>query len=85
MAGILENAPADLTRLAANNDGVFPTRRVVSQIDGRTPLSGHGGEMPVYGWFFKGSPVTLYAETGTEIPTTRAVADLIAWLKAIQD
>jgi len=39
----------DLTRLAANNDGVFPLLEVIHVIDGRSGVRGHGTEFPVWG------------------------------------
>lgn len=45
--------PADLTQLAANNDGVFPMLNVIHVIDGRTGLRAHGSPMPTYGNIFK--------------------------------
>jgi hypothetical protein len=59
MTPILMIRPTDLTRLAATNDGVFPTFRVIARIDGRDPLVAHGSPMPVYGDFFEGRGVTL--------------------------
>lgn len=42
--------PADLTTIAARNDGVFPDERVWSVIDGRADVAAHGlREMPVWG------------------------------------
>ncbi len=85
MAAILEVLPADLTRLSARNDGVFPTESVVRQIDGRDPLLAHGGPMPLFGWFFEGDDTAMKAETGQPIMTSRAIADLVAWLEMVQD
>lgn len=50
IAGMLTVPPADLTRLAARNGGVFPFQRVYEVIDGRQLVKGHGErEMPVWG------------------------------------
>uniref|UniRef100_UPI003B51B2C3 c-type cytochrome n=1 Tax=Roseovarius indicus TaxID=540747 RepID=UPI003B51B2C3 len=86
MRAVLTVQPKDLTQLAAENDGVFPLDRVIQRIDGRDPLVSHGSQMPVYGNFFdEGGEATLTAEDGTEIETSGAVADLIAYLKVLQD
>ncbi len=85
MAAILEVLPSDLTGLAARNDGVFPTISVVRQIDGRDPLLAHGGPMPLFGHFFEGDDTPMKAETGQPIMTSRTIADLVAWLKSIQE
>jgi hypothetical protein len=46
--------PADLTVLAKNNGGVFPTQRVYEIIDGRRDVEAHGPRaMPVWGRFFQ--------------------------------
>jgi len=55
MAPALVVQPPDLTTLAAQNGGVFPTTRVVWRIDGRDPLVAHGSPMPV--WALQ-SPIT---------------------------
>jgi mono/diheme cytochrome c family protein len=42
--------PADITLLAMNNDGQFPTERVRAVIDGRADVAAHGPRaMPVWG------------------------------------
>ncbi len=49
-ASELQVAPADLTRLAADNDGRFPRERVRATIDGRDEMPSHRGrEMPIWG------------------------------------
>jgi len=53
-AAALKTKPADLTVLARNNGGTFPTERVRKFISGDDPsLSSHGSrEMPVWGPIF---------------------------------
>lgn len=84
MSPSLVVAPADLTTLAARNEGVFPTTRVVMRIDGRDPLVSHGSMMPVYGDFFEGSDVAIKAETGQPIMTSQPIVDLLAYLESVQ-
>ena len=49
-AQFLPKSPADLTRLALNNGGVFPVARVHEIIDGRLEVVAHGPRvMPVWG------------------------------------
>ena len=84
MAPALVVQPPDLTTLAAQNGGVFPTTRVVWRIDGRDPLVAHGSPMPVYGDFFQGDDTPLKAPSGQPIMTSRVVADLVAYLEGIQ-
>jgi len=85
MADILTVLPADLTRLSQANDGVFPVTDVVRQIDGRDPLLAHGGVMPLFGDFFQGDDVAIPSEAGQPIMTSRAIADLTAFLRVIQE
>ncbi len=80
MAKALTVVPTDLTRLAAANDRRFPTDRVVSQVVGRTDVAGHGGDMPVYGWFFENPSDGVAGDDAPPAP----VLEIIAWLKTIQ-
>ena len=86
--GPLANAmimkPKNLSRLAAENDGVFPVLKVVMRIDGREPLVSHGSPMPVYGQYFEGESATLKTAAGQPIITSRPIADLVAFLKGVQ-
>ena len=46
----LNRPPADLTKLAKDNNGVFPVSRVYDVIDGRIEVIAHGTrDMPVWG------------------------------------
>jgi len=85
MRPVLVVPPKDLTVLAEENGGVFPLERVIHRIDGRDPLVSHGSEMPVYGDFFsQGGRARLETAEGERIGTSGAVADLVAYLQAIQ-
>jgi len=85
MAGVLLIQPVDLTGLAAAADGVFPVLRVVQRVDGRDPLVSHGSPMPVYGDFFEGNDTAMKTASGQPLITSRAIADLVAFLKDIQE
>ncbi len=76
--------PPSLRDLTLRNDG-FPTRRVVMRIDGTDPLVSHGSPMPVYGPFFAGDDTALKSESGQPIMTSRAIVDLVAYLRGIQE
>lgn len=53
IADTLRKKPTDLTRLAANNGGVFPAERVQAVIDGLEEVRTHGKrDMPVWGDVF---------------------------------
>lgn len=84
MAPVLLVQPKDLTQLAAQEGGVFPLLRVVRRIDGRDPLVSHGSDMPVYGELFQGNETTLKLPSGQMVMTGRAIADLVAFLQAVQ-
>lgn len=84
MAPVLLVQPADLTTLVARHGGSFPLERVAARIDGRDPLVSHGSDMPIYGQFFEGSDVTLRTDAGQPLLTSRPIADLVAWLRTIQ-
>ena len=85
MAPALLLQPPALSDLSARHGGTFPMTRVVMRIDGRDPLISHGSPMPVYGPFFDGNDVALKAESGQPIMTSRPVADLVAYLRVIQE
>lgn len=84
MAGVMMIKPDDLRQLSSGNEGVFPLERVIKRIDGRDPLVSHGSPMPVYGDFFEGFDVAMKTHTGQPIMTSKPVADLVAFLKAVQ-
>jgi mono/diheme cytochrome c family protein len=84
MVRILTVDPPDLTRLAADNGGTFPRRRVTWRIDGRDPLLAHGNEMPIYGDLLSGDWLDIRDATGEPIRSTRPMADLIAFLESLQ-
>jgi len=51
---VLKRTPANLTVLSKNNGGVFPFQRVLSVIDGRELVKGHGTrDMPIWGNVYK--------------------------------
>ena len=76
--------PRNLTRLAADNSGVFPMLDVVMRIDGRTAIVAHGSPMPVFGEYFEGTDAILKSEAGQPILTSQPVADLVAWIESLQ-
>ncbi|WP_425092062.1 c-type cytochrome [Tropicimonas sp. S265A] len=84
MTQVLTIQPPDITRLSADNDGVFPISRVVAQIDGRVPVLGHGGPMPIFGPVFEGQAGALDSETGTPILTSETMVEVVEYLKSLQ-
>ncbi len=84
LAPALVLQPPSLRDLTQRYDA-FPIRRVVMRIDGTEPLVSHGSPMPVYGPFFEGDDAALKTETGQPIMTSRAIVDLVAYLREIQE
>ena len=75
----LKVKPADLTRIAMRNGGVFPKMRVERIISGEEqPMSGHGSsEMPVWG--------PIFSQVTTDIDLGRVRIDNLArYLSSIQ-
>lgn len=85
MADVLLTPPPDLTRLAADNGGVFPTFRVIRQIDGRDPMLAHGGEMPLFGELYDFPDSAIAAESGQPIMTAGPLVDVVTWLQGVQE
>lgn len=75
---------ADLTQLAANNDGEFPMLKVIHIIDGRTGLRGHGGPMPTYGRIFTEEMAGEVGNYGAVLATRGRVLSLAMYLESIQ-
>lgn len=84
LAGAMIMKPKALNNLSALNGGEFPVLSVVRRIDGRAPLVSHGSPMPVFGPFFEGDDTALKTAAGQPIMTSRAIADLVAYLKREQ-
>jgi mono/diheme cytochrome c family protein len=54
IAGALKTPPADLTRLAAKNNGVYPRQQVEEFVTHGRPVAAHGTTaMPVWGPTFR--------------------------------
>ncbi len=78
LAAMLRKPPANLTLLARRNGAVFSAEMVSRIIDGRKPLSGHGGgDMPVWGDAFGRS------SDGPDT-TPDKIAALVNYLESIQ-
>ena len=79
VASALTTPPADLTKLASRNSGVFPRARVQEFVTHGTPeIAAHGSSaMPVWG------PTFRSLETSDKLVTIR-IANVIAYLESIQ-
>jgi mono/diheme cytochrome c family protein len=85
----LRRAPTDLTQLAKEHGGVFPSMRVMNSIDGRSaPKVGpHGArEMPVWGTVLRTPAPKDQARRGDPDRQARQqMVDLLEYLARIQD
>ena len=84
-ADVLKVKPADLTKLSANNDGVFPYLRVFQTIDGRTTLRAHGTPiMPIWGDYFKRQIGESAGPFGSELLARARIVALADYLESLQ-
>ena len=79
-AGALKQAPADLTTLAKQNGGKYPTDKVTSVLRGQASLMAHGDqEMPVWG------PVFWKLSQGHEELVQMRIANLNKYIESLQE
>jgi hypothetical protein len=87
-AAVLDRKPADLTRLAARNGGVFPGTRVMAKIWGYTgvqPGNRDGASpMPQFGPLLQGDLVPYDGGDGIATPTPVRLVGIAEYLKALQ-
>ena len=84
LARAMKVPPPDLTTLAADNAGTFPTTRVILRIHGTDPTLDLNPDMPTYGPFFAVDDTPTKAETGQPIMSSSPVIDLVAYLRTLQ-
>jgi len=78
-APALKTAPSDLTQLAKNNSGKFPTDRVISILRGQATVTAHGNrDMPVWG------PVFWHMSQGHEGEVQQRIVNLTHYLELLQ-
>ena len=79
--------PGDLTQLAKNNDGQFPSERVSDVIDGRAEVAAHGDrKMPVWGERYWETAMSEFGpEEFNEQRARNRVRELVVYLEAIQE
>jgi len=83
LAGDLPQRPANLTQLAAQNGGTFPSSRVMAKIYGY-PGRYQTHIMPEFGPELAGPTVLWTDETGAEVETPQALLDLRDYLDRLQ-
>jgi len=84
MARDLFMPPADLTRLSAGNDGVFPRDYVLSTMDGYARGDHFSGAMPEFGVKLAGQNVLLESGDGVVTPTPAPLLAIADYLERIQ-
>ena len=78
-APALKAIPSDLTLLAKNNAGKFPTDRVISILRGQATVTAHGNrEMPVWG------PLFWHMSQGHEGEVQQRIVNLTHYLELLQ-
>jgi len=78
-ADALKKAPANLTQLAARNNGKFPEDQVAHAISGDTLIGAHGSQdMPIWGDLFRS------LDPGTASVVKLRVVNLTNYIKSIQ-
>jgi mono/diheme cytochrome c family protein len=77
-ASQLKAPPADLTAIAKNNHGQFPSAHVRSLIGGDEPMASHGSRtMPIWGPIFR-------EIQSDQIPASARLDALVKYLESIQ-
>jgi hypothetical protein len=85
LAASLPRRPADLSRLAARNGGVFPKTRVMSQIDGYIRnRHGGGGPMPEFGYVLEGATTVYDDGSGNPVPVPARLLALADYRERLQ-
>ena len=74
-----------LTRLAADNGGVFPVTETLRIIDGRAMIKGHGGPMPIWGDRFTADARALGGPVDPAMIARGRILSLVYYLEEIQD
>lgn len=84
MAAGLKTQPADLTRIAARRDGVWPMLEVMSIVDGYSKRTRPREEMPIIVGLTEGPMVDLDTGNGLVTPTPARLVAIVRYLESIQ-
>ena len=87
VAEFLALTPTDLTKLARNSGGKFPSARVTEMIDGRQEVKTHGPrDMPVWGdWFDAEAEAPGLRPSEREIVVRERIRALVSYLMTMQE
>jgi hypothetical protein len=80
----------NLTVLAKNNDGIFPSDRVYEVIDGRAEVRAHGPRlMPIWGVEYSKEAAEYYRSVfrvnDAESFVSKRIGSLVAYIQSIQE
>ena len=79
-AGALKSQLPDLTLLAKNNQGKFPSKRVIASIRGDMNVTAHGSkDMPVWGNVFHDMSIS-----SSEAQVATRLANLTGYIESLQ-
>ena len=86
LAELLSVKPSDLTAIARENGGRFPTELITQLVDGRETVKGHGlKEMPVWGDAFQKSLQPSWTEETDDQRARRKIDEVVAFVESIQE
>jgi mono/diheme cytochrome c family protein len=78
-ASAMKTAPADLTVLAKNSGGKYPSSHVSAVIRGQATTASHGSQdMPVWG------PLFSSISQGHEAQVQQRISNLVAYIESLQ-
>ena len=81
----LNTPPADLTRIAARRDGVWPMLEVMSILDGYLKFTNPREEMPVFEGFLDNEMVEFDTGNGVTTMVPAKLVEVASYLETIQD
>lgn len=85
MVQFLTMQPTDLTRIAINNEGIFPLEKVFRIIDGRDRITAHGDrEMPVWGARYLNEDSSRYGSLSGEQVVRLRILELVYYIHSMQ-
>jgi mono/diheme cytochrome c family protein len=85
-ATALKTAPADLTHIKRQNNGIFPYEAVVALIDGRSLDAAHGErEMPVWGSRYRAGQTTTESADWVDRRVRAQIAALARYIESLQE
>jgi mono/diheme cytochrome c family protein len=77
---------SDITVLAKNNNGEFPSARVYSVLDGRTEVQAHGPrEMPIWGSVYMSEGPKDQLPREREEYISQRLHDVVAYIETLQE